>query len=178
MEKEVIVLESGFFVDGIGLVPRVKGLVRDNQKRLCRWDVRPNNDNDAKREVFYDSAYGSAGAAYIAAMNYLYAHGPLLAPRTVTHLKERATKKYKVGVPGVCVNERVCGSNTYYSVHVGKMAEVPAVYFYVGKLDKDSTPLQDAILLAKRERQVTVTKYRRKRKVKLADVMPWAVKGL
>lgn len=174
MNNEVIVVASGFFINAVGLVPKVKGLYRDSA-RFERWEVRPNNELICERKRFYDADYGSPALAYMAAMEYLYEHGELVAPRTMKFLHERESKKIKTGQPGVivCCDRR--WANVLYTVRVSKMGEEPEVNFYVGKLDEKGINLSNSVVLGKRQRKITEGNYRHKRRVPLEDVMPWKV---
>lgn len=176
---DVIVLKSGYFIEGIGLVPRVKGLYRDHTPGRFRWVVKPNNDNGGVYSVFYDRAHGNSSAkSYKEAMKFLYSHSELLSPGTRRVLHERATKKIKMGEPGIHMSISHRGNLDYYTVIVGRMAEVPAVGFYAGNDNTKDKYMKQAVELARVERGITVRKYRRKRKVKLSDAMPWKVEGL
>lgn len=177
--SDVMVLSTAYFIQNLGLVPKVKGLYRDHTKGRHRWTVSRNNDSKAiSNTVFYDSVHGTAAQSYKEAMKCLYANSELLAPGTRRVLHERDTKAIKVGEPGVCVSVRDTGKVQYYYVCVGKMAEVPAVYFCGGNSrDKDNRYVT-AIAAACAERAKTVKKYRGKRRVKLSEAMPWAVPGL
>lgn len=177
--SDVMVLNSGYFIQNLGLVPRVKGLYRDHTPGRHRWVVGHNNDTSTSSiAVFYDRVHGTAAASYKEAMKFLYAHSELLAPGTRRVIHEQARKAVKLGEPGICVHTVVQGNREYFSVRVNPMAEVPGKLFYIGRLKENDTRLETAIALGRSARAAIVKKYRSKRKVKLSDVMPWAVNGL
>ncbi|MCY1279645.1 hypothetical protein D9M68_18040 [compost metagenome] len=177
--SDVMVLSTAYFIQDIGLVPKVKGLYRDHTPGRHRWVVSHNNDTSTKSNaVFYDRVHGNAQTSYKEAMKYLYSISEIVLPGTRRVLHERANKAIKVGEPGICVSVKDTGMVQYYYICVGKMAEVPAVYFCGGNSrDKDDRYVE-AIAAARVERARTVKKYRGKRRVKLSEAMPWKIVAL
>lgn len=173
-EKDyVIVVKSGYCIPGVGLVPRMKGLHRDANHR--RWKVRPTNDHPCELAHFVDGLLGGPGKAYMKAVEYLYSHGELLKHNTRTVLEEYSTKKVKLGMVGVVLVDSERNGHHYYSVAVGRMADVPAKWFYIGTEDVLEERKMEVLSLAARSRADSVRLFRNKKRVPLSDAMPWAV---
>lgn len=174
----VMVLQSGYVVDGLGLIPRIKGLYRDQTHRRERWLVRLNTAKGMVRAGFYDSAFGGAAWSYKAAVKFLYSHGELHRQGTRKTLKERRDKKNKTGVPGVCVRVQHVGKLDYYCIVVTPLAEQPGKWIYAGNENTAKLYMRAALVLAKDLREQSVFNYRRNRRIPLKDAMPWQIPGI
>lgn len=175
----VLVLDSGYIVDGLGLVPRIKGIYRDQSEGRERWVVSPTNDNNLKeRAYFHDNVYGDADEAYKAAVKYLYEHGELFQQGMRRMLHERRDKKWKTGTVGVCVHVQHRGNLDYYTIVATPIAEQPGCIVYGGNTNTHDNYFEAAIQLATDHRCKSVKRYVKKRRVKLKDAMPWQIPGI
>ena len=175
----VMVLKSGYIVDGLGLVPRIKGIYRDNSERRERWVVSPTNDNKlTERAYFHDSTYGDADLAYKAAVQYLYSYGELFQQGMRRMLHERRDKKWRTGTVGVCVRVQHRGNLDYYTIIATAIAEEPGCIVYAGNDNTSDNYFEAAMHLATDHRVRDVKRYVKKRRVKLKDAMPWQIPGI
>ena len=100
----VISMRTHYFIDGLGLVPRVKSLNR-YQGREC-WRITPTNDNEHYSECFFDSDYGSAAEGYKAAMRTIKKISAIMKPKFRTIVMERKDKRVPLGMPGLILVTR------------------------------------------------------------------------
>lgn len=175
----VLVLKSGYIVDGLGLVPRIKGIYRDSSERRERWVVSPTNDNNLKeRAYFHDNTCGGADAAYKQAVQYLHSYGELFQQGMRRMLRERRDKQWKTGTVGVCVRVQHRGNLDYYTIVATPIAEQPGCIVYAGNDNTSDRLFDAAMILATSHRQKSVKRYVKKRRVKLKDAMPWHIPGI
>ncbi|MNI29803.1 hypothetical protein D3C73_836280 [compost metagenome] len=174
-----MILKSGYVVDGLGLVPRIKGIYRDASDRRERWVVSPTNDNTLEeRAYFHDNTYGGAHAAYKAAVQHLYHHGELFSQGMRRMIKERQDKQWKTGTVGVCVRVQHRGTLDYYTIIAAPIAEQGGCIVYAGNEHTREKYFAAAMTLCKDHRENAVHLYMKKRRVKLKDAMPWHVAGI
>lgn len=174
----VMVTKSAYIVDGLGMVPRLKGLHRDDSG-AGRWIISPNNDNRlAERMYFHDSTYGNEDKSYIAAVKELYRYGELFQQGMRRQIKERKDKNWKTGQVGVCVRVQHRGHLDYYTIIATPIAEQPGCIAYAGNEETKDKYFEAAMRLCKDHRTNSVHKYVTKRRVKLRDAMPWSIPGI
>lgn len=175
----VLVLESGYIVDGLGIVPRLKGVYRDQSERRERWVVSPTNDNNLKeRAYFHDSTCGGAAEGYKMAVRYLFDHGELYRQGMRRMLHERRDKQWKTGTVGVCVRVQHRGNLDYYTIIATPIAEQSGCIVYGGNTNTHDHYFEAAMHLATNHRHKSVKRYVKKRRVKLKDAMPWHIPGI
>jgi len=175
----VLVLDSGYIVDGLGLVPRIKGIYRDQSEGRERWVVSPTNDNNlTERGYFHDNVYGDADESYKAAVKYLYEHGELFKQGMRRILKERCDKQWPTGTVGVCVRRQHRGNLDYYAIIATPIAEEPGCIAYAGNENTHGHYFEAAMELVTSHRHRAVKRYVKKRRVKLKDAMPWQIPGI
>ncbi|MNZ16782.1 AP2 domain protein [compost metagenome] len=175
----VMILKSGYVVDGLGLVPRIKGIYRDSSERRERWVVSPTNDNNLEeRAYFHDNTYGSAHAAYKAAVQHLYHHGELYKQGMRRYLKEREDKKWMTGTVGVCVRVQHRGQLDYYTIVATPIAEQAGCIVYAGNEHTHKKYFDAALQICTNHRENAVHRYVKRRRVKLKDAMPWHIPGI
>ncbi|MND13212.1 hypothetical protein D3C81_24420 [compost metagenome] len=175
----VMVLDSGYIVDGLGLVPRIKGIYRDQSERRERWVVSPTNDNELKeRAYFHDSVYGDADESYKAAVKHLHEHGALYMQGMRRMIHERRDKQWRTGTVGVCVRVQHRGNLDYYAIVATPIAEEPGCVVYAGNDHTQDNYFEAALAMATEHRCKAVKRYVKKRRVKLKDAMPWQIPGI
>lgn len=137
----VLILTNAYFVDGLGLVPRMKGFWRDVKRR--RWMIGRNNDTNGERYYFVDADYGDAARSCKAAIRKLKSIAPIVRPGTRTIVRERSDKKHPLNEPGVILREVVSRRHTWYAFVVSNPVEAKTEYFPIGTgddLDEKWTP--------------------------------------
>lgn len=113
----LLFLKNHYFIDGLGLVPRVKSLTRDTVNK--RWRINGTNDNEGFWMYFPDSIYGTVASGYKAAVKMIRKISEILKPKTQTVIKEKSTKRVPLNCPGVMLRSERSNrtTNFYFYVH-------------------------------------------------------------
>lgn len=163
----VLILKNYFFIDGLGLVPKIKSVSREN--RAKRWIISPTNDNGHTHVHFSDRVYGSAAASYKEAIKTARKISEVLKPFTRTVVKERSDKQVPLDCPGVTLRSKRSSRRTVFFFVVSNPINYDTDYIKIGDELNVMDNWDRALREAKGVRSYLSHKKRKKAKLEKED---------